>query len=672
MGLGTKIFLAFLVMIAISIAASVIGWRATSTVNESLSECIALEIPAKDYCENLLKLIERVRTDQRAMLVPSFTMAIRQQTHKDFDETMTRIGYYVGKFNDLMTKHKKDIPGWERLDAMWQGLIPQGNAWMSDNQNLFQHFKELEATTILDPNILLRDIQRYRGDHFLLASRLGGMVAQGGDDGLGDIAAADNVCAFGKWRVGFDDGTVELSRNPEMRKAMDAMVEPHRLFHRKANEVQRLLRENPAGNQAAVRSALAENLASARQVVGTFDRMTAEAAKAGEIYEDATNLVMNVIMPKGNQVVGLMKDMIEYNDKNSAQNSQITIARGKQAARNMLILAGISLVIGLLLAAFILYTIRHGLTNPITRIIDLLSNDAVSLADAASRFSETSAALSSGSQSQAAALEESSSALEEMASMTRKNADNATEVNHLMGVNAEQIRDGEDAMKRMVGAMGDISVSSEKIGNINSTIQNIAFQTNLLALNAAVEAARAGEAGKGFAVVADEVRNLAQRSAAASRDTTTLIEGTVQNVNHGSNIASDIESRFSAIAEATNKIVKMVEEISTATNEQAQGMDQINNSIAQIDRITQENSRNAEESATASVSLNERAESLMTTVGALGAVLGRKMERRANRSLQNANTRVIARPVGPRAAPRTAPRTAPRPMKALPAPKAFS
>ncbi len=644
MGLGTKIFLAFLVMIAIAIAVSVIGWQATNTVNESLAECTDMEIPAKGYCEKLLQLIERVRTDQRAMLIPSFTFAMREANHKNFDSCMAEIKSTIGQFNDLLAKHKKDVVGWERLDAMWQELQPQGNDWLTENVKLFQAFKTLEATTILDPDVLLRDLQRYRGDHYLLSSRLGGMVAKGRDDGLGDITAADNACAFGRWRVGFDDGSVAFSRNPEMRKAMDIMTEPHRAFHQKANEVQRLIREDPVGNHDAIQAAYAENLERAKQVVGNFDLMTAEAAKAGKIYSDTTNLVMNVIMPKGSNVVASMQQMITYNDQNSANNSVAAIAKGKRAADTMLILAGAALVIGLLLAAFILYTIRHGLTNPITRIIDHLSTDAVSLADAAQSFSDTSSALSSGSQSQAAALEESSSALEEMASMTRKNADNASEVNHLMGVNAGQIRDGEAAMKRMVGAMGDINTSSEKIGNINSTIQNIAFQTNLLALNAAVEAARAGEAGKGFAVVADEVRNLAQRSAAASRDTTTLIESTVQNVTNGSGIASDIEARFSAIAEATNRIVRMVGEISTATSEQAQGMDQINTSIAQIDRITQENSRNAEESAVASVSLSERAESLMHTVGELGAVLGTKMETRSARTLENAGPRVIARP----------------------------
>ncbi len=663
MGLGTKIFLAFLVMIAISIAACVVGWRATNSVNESLYECSYMEIPAKGYCESLLQLMEKVRSNQRAMFVPSFTPAMREAIHQDFNKCIADIGTQVGGFNELLAKNKKDVSGWEQLDAKWREILPQGDSWLADNVKLFQTFKDLDATAILDPKSLLGDLQRYRGDHYQLSSRLGGMVAAGSDDGLGDITAADNACAFGKWRVGFDDGSVTFSRNPEMQKMMKFMTDTHRVFHQKANEVQRLIRADPVANEHAIDAAYAENLTSAKQVVGYLDLMAAEAGKAAKMYNDANEMVLNTIMPKGATVVNLMQELLGYNDQNVKKNSETAIVKGKRAAHSMLYLAGAALIVGLLMAAFVLYTIRHGLTNPITRIIDLLSTDAVSLTDAAGRFSETSTALSSGSQSQAAALEESSSALEQMASMTRRNADNAAEVNTLMGANAVKIRDGAVAMKRMVGAMGDINASSEKIGAINSTIQNIAFQTNLLALNAAVEAARAGEAGKGFAVVADEVRNLAQRSAAASRDTTTLIESTVQNVAHGSDIASDIESRFTAISEAADRIVKMAEEISTATNEQAIGMDQINISIAQIDRITQENARNADDSAAASVSLNERAESLMHTVGELGAVLGRKMERRTARALQDAGTRIIAR---------TAPPRGMRPMsnlKALPAPK---
>ncbi len=658
MGLGSKIFLAFVIMIALSIGISYVGWKSASNLGDSLSDNVNLVLPAKDALENLMQNSESIRSAQRAMLIPTLTMPVREQNHKIFADRIAAISESLKATNNLFETHKDDIAGWDKLDAMSRQVMPLGTKWAGDNVRLFELFREMEATTILNPDVLLRDLQRYRGDHYQLLARLGGMLANNEDDGGPDITGADNLCAFGKWRVSFDDGSAFYSRNPEMRKAMDIMTEPHRNFHRTAHEVQRLLRDNPDVNRQVALAAFLECFADAAKVVQTFDIMVAEAEKARKIYNDANELATAVIMPQSNDLMAKLQELVNYNDANSREISKASIAESDSALRTMLVLGGVSLGIGFFLAAFLLYTIRHSLTGPINRIIDSLSEDAASLTSMAERFCDTSKALSDGAQNQAAALEESSSALEQLASMTRKNADNANQVNHLMEGNATQIRDGSDAVSRMASAMGEINVSAEKISNINSTIESIAFQTNLLALNAAVEAARAGEAGKGFAVVADEVRNLAQRSAVASRDTSSLIGSTVHNVANGSTITNEIESRFATITSVTDQIVKMISEITVATNEQAQGMDQINTSMARIDRITQENAKNAEESAADSVTLNERSENLMNTVFSLGSVLGARTEQRIAAALKEANSRVPAKAVTPG-----------RRFKALPAPK---
>ena len=162
----------------------------------------------------------------------------------------------------------------------------------------------------------------------------------------------------------------------------------------------------------------------------------------------------------------------------------------------------------------------------------------------------------------------------------------------------------------MSQAIDDIKTSSDETAKIIKTIDEIAFQTNLLALNAAVEAARAGEAGKGFAVVAEEVRNLAQRSAEAARNTADMIEGSVKNADNGVQISQEVGQSLQEIAEGNRKVNDLVAEIAAASAEQAQGIEQINTAVGQMDQVTQSNTASAEESSSAAEELASQAQEL--------------------------------------------------------------
>ncbi len=282
----------------------------------------------------------------------------------------------------------------------------------------------------------------------------------------------------------------------------------------------------------------------------------------------------------------------------------------------------LKILIGVVLAAFVIgiaiaVVITRGVTLPINRIIAGLSEGAEQITGASGQVLSASQALAEGATEQAASLEETSSALEEMASMTRQNADNADKTNESTQSTAKLIADGGRAMSDMATAMAEISDRSDKVSRIIKTIEDIAFQTNLLALNAAVEAARAGEAGKGFAVVADEVRNLSQRSAQAAKDTTDLINGTVESVRKGSEIVGDLTESFRAIEGGTTEIGRLIDAIASATNEQAQGVDQVNTAVAQMDKVTQQNAAGAEETSSASQHLADQAGNLNLMVGDL-------------------------------------------------------
>ena len=212
--------------------------------------------------------------------------------------------------------------------------------------------------------------------------------------------------------------------------------------------------------------------------------------------------------------------------------------------------------------------------------------------------------LADGSSSQASSLEETSSSLEELSSMTKQNADNAAQARAMMQEAGQIVNKVNKHMDDMAQAITEITKSSEETGKIIKTIDEIAFQTNLLALNAAVEAARAGEAGAGFAVVADEVRNLAMRSAEAAKNTSQLIENTMKAVKNGNELTSSTQAAFKDNMESSAKIGQLVDEIATASQEQAHGIGQINRAVADMDKMTQQAALNAEASANASDSMN--------------------------------------------------------------------
>lgn len=209
----------------------------------------------------------------------------------------------------------------------------------------------------------------------------------------------------------------------------------------------------------------------------------------------------------------------------------------------------------------------------------------------------TSQTLSDEAARQAASLEETSSSLEEMASMTRQNAEHANQANNLMKESYQNVRQANESMTALTTSMQDIARASEKTSEIVKSIDEIAFQTNLLALNAAVEAARAGEAGSGFAVVADEVRNLAMRAVGAAKNTAELIEGTVKQVKDGSALVLKTNEAFTHVASRVQEVGQLVDEIAGASNEQAQGVEQITKAVAELDMVAQKNAASSEQLA---------------------------------------------------------------------------
>ncbi len=253
--------------------------------------------------------------------------------------------------------------------------------------------------------------------------------------------------------------------------------------------------------------------------------------------------------------------------------------------------------------------IKDNLNATLASLNEILGQVSVAVGQVttgSNQVSDSSQSLSQAATESASSLEEITASMHELTSQTKMNAENAFQANQLASQAKLSAEKGNTEMSNMVKAMGDINESAASISKIIKAIDEIAFQTNLLALNAAVEAARAGAHGKGFTVVAEEVRNLAQRSAAAAKETAEMIEGSIKKTEVGTKIAEETSKALEEIVVGSAKVTDLIGEIASASKEQAQGIGQINTGLSQVDQVTQQVTASAEESASASEELSSQ------------------------------------------------------------------
>ncbi len=492
-------------------------------------------------------------------------------------------------------------------------------------------------------------LREKKTDHLAWAHKVKDVLV---DESLTEVQAEmdPKQCSLGKW---MDSPEVAQLKQeyPAFAAELAKVVQPHDELHNSAREVDRLVKEGK--REEAKQFYMTKTKPLAYECLDAIDHVLAWQDSQMEGLQQANAIFAQETKPALQTVQQLLND-VRKEVKSNVMTDEVMLSHARGTQRNVSLVGLVAVLLGTVLAVLI----ARSLVKVVMRLTLALDEGANQVNDAAGQVSSASQSLAEGASEQASSLEETSSALEELSAMTQTNAQNANEANQLASDAQGLANEGDRTTEQLNNAMTAINESSDKISKIIKVIEEIAFQTNLLALNAAVEAARAGEHGKGFAVVAEEVRNLAQRAAGAAGETTQLIEDSVTRAREGADVAGKVGESLSTIAKSVTKVSELIDGIARASGEQASGLNQINEAVSQMDKVTQANAGGAEEAASAAEQLSAQSQNVKAMVDELVSLAGGNVKSKAAAAVQ------AYHPSQPQRKPRPQPKKEAQPVAA--------
>ncbi|MCX7822240.1 MAG: bacteriohemerythrin [Syntrophobacterales bacterium] len=601
MKLSTKLLGGFGTVVIITILVGLVGWIATSKLGKAIHVLKSETIPAVSYIDDLESSLKSLRIATRTLMSPLLSEEDRERQFKNIEEAKKEIAKTVKSFEAIPNKPPQVI-------ELWNQLIPKLNEYLSGVEIFLNKAKEIKSTGITNPMTLASEVTYFQMLHYSTMVKVSDLIQfnedfQGGEDA--------SQCEFGKWLASF------RTENEELKKHLAEIDEHHKNFHQGIEKIKKAVKDGDIARATMVYRM--ELKPQARQVFDHFHEIRGLISKGEALYREMLRYGMEDLVAKQRIVVEMLEKATKIID--DKQNADIRLSESSQRLSRIMILSGV--LLGVIFAILIGGYIAISTTRSIRRIASGLYEGSEQITLAATQVASSSQVLAEMTSQQAAAVEETSSALEEMASMTRQNASNVVEADRLMKETKEIVSEANISMEDLAQSMEKINQASGETFKIIKTIDEIAFQTNLLALNAAVEAARAGEAGAGFAVVADEVRSLAIRAAEAAKNTASLIETTITKVREGTAIAERTRETFLRVAQSSDRVSELLGEIAVSSEEQKQGIEQVNRAIAETDKAIQKNAANAEESASAAEELSAQANDLKSFAKELLALVGK-------------------------------------------------
>ncbi|GAB6088574.1 methyl-accepting chemotaxis protein [Spirochaeta dissipatitropha] len=616
--LGVKLIGGFSLVAAIVLVVGVIGLIGSMQLSDDITEIGQVRLPS---IENLLRVeiaAEQLLLSQRTLMSEQLDMAERNSYMQEFNVARDEFWQYWAIFEALPANEEE-----LRLSAEF---LREAEEYRASNTRWLELNAEFEALGILDPNELVGNLERFKGDHYALELEVAMLLLSGQDFQGGDDPTA---CNFGRWLPTFE------TANPELRQLLRDIQGPHNLFHQATGLLRAELR---AGNRAEAMD-LFENtmMPASDEVFDYFDQMLALANRANSLREEIAALVMGQITDEMYDVMAVLDSLVAINDRIASESAAAAVVN----AQRVILTVSIGMAIGVLLALILGIILTRMITKPValgvafaktlangdmtadlsvnqkdeigvladalrnmknklTEVVREVQSATDNVSSGSEQLSSAAQQLSQGAAEQASSGEEVSSSMEEMSASIRQNSDNAMTTDQLAQKAAKDASSGGQAVSATVEAMKDIA---ERIG----IIEEIARNTNLLALNAAIEAARAGEHGKGFAVVASEVRKLAERSQKAAVEISDVSRRSVS-------IAEEAGKTISGVVADISKTAELVQEISASSNEQNSGAEQINTALIQLDQVTQQNAGSSEEIASTAEELSAQAEQLKQTM----------------------------------------------------------